>query len=164
MKKIILISLVLFLSTTTIFCSGGSNIKSLKSKIVKLNTMVDTKKYENDAEILIINYFNSKKVSLQHVISEMKGELEFRKGLLIKQLDYLARQAMDNKTTMRKAQMFTAKLFDEFVQRVKYVQISEWNNELISAINEKAKQSKTQTRHSYPDIDSSKRHLLSKRS
>ena len=67
---------------------------------------------------------------------------------------------MNNNTNEEKAKKVTAKIFDEFAKRIKYIQITDWNNSLIQAINEKKCQSTTSTNCSYPEIDPNKSYLL----
>lgn len=127
------------------------------------NIKTDTKQFATDADTLIANFFSTKKIKLKDVPKEMHGELSFKRSQLIKKLDSMSnRRLNNNKTNELKATKFIIKIFDEFVKRIKYIQITDWNNRLIQAINEKKGQSATSTNCSYPEIDTNKRFLLAR--
>lgn len=160
MKKIILVHATLTLCTSLNIFATHNKFENLKSKAVKAVTKTDKQFVEKNADLLIINFLNNKKIKLQDIPKEMLKELSFKKNMLIEKLDDLARRNMDKSTKDLKTKKAIAKIFEDFAQRIKYVQVTDWNDKLIKAIKESKSRNNTLTSCSYPNIHPNNRYLM----
>jgi len=157
MKKIFLILLALLLPVK-IFCNKIANQKIiLKKELTQKNDAPDK---EKEAELLIVDIFKQKKLTLKDIPQALFNEFEFKKNKLIGELTKISMQNFDNQTYIEKSKKIANDIFDTFANRIKYIQISDWGQQVLEAIQEYQSKNKPCPNCSSINVDSSKAYLL----
>jgi hypothetical protein len=157
MKKIFLASLALLLPATILYGKLPSKTNFQKQAENKKNNDLDK---ERESDLLIIEIFKSKKLTLKDIPQALLNEFEFKRNKLIGELKKFSEQNLDVKTYLAKSKKISMNLFDTFANRLKYIQISEWGQELIAAVKENRSKNRPATNCSSIDVDANKAYLL----
>lgn len=157
MKKIFLILLTLLLPVT-IFCNKMANKKTiLKKELLQKNNDSDK---EKEAELLIAKIFEQKKLTLKDIPQSLFHEFEFRKNKLVGELIKISMQNLDAQSLIEKSKKIAVDFFGAFADRIKYIQISDWGQQVLEAIQEYQSKNKPCTNCSSINVDCNKAYLL----